>query len=485
MNGNTLFSREILQAKDSPLAGKSRILLAWQKACYQQDGAEINYPPRITRHEQAVFNDITLQPYRAHLSDEELTQQLSAAGYQKRIPEELGQPVWVSSGNTLTYLDAEGFYLPAESKNVRGGVQVFHYNIYYRMADSFTDEFGQKTQVTDIDERFWQPVRICDINNNISEIRLNAFGDITATSRYGTEGGKAVGFKPVSEFIPPERLTLAQAIEKSETLLGGQSSVTLYHENELSGDNPQPAWVMTISASDYPGTPDMAPCRLDITYFDGAGHQRQLFSLDEPGAAYPCAGGVLLQDDNQLKEVMADTRWRIMQEPETTLSGNAVRRFRAWFSDSYEPVIDTRLSDLIPCEVTGYDAQDKPVFVQDAEGYLRYQRYFPWFNLDYDENDTLSSGFDLLRLFQRQSNISAGPGNYDELFMERGIYGQMTEIDKPYSEKIYADNIQRYYFNGGRETWLPDAGITLTPGQDIHRPYAMPQVWYGENDNDN
>ena len=57
------------------------------------------------------------------------------------------------------------------------------------MADSFTDEFGQKTQVTEIDERFWQPVRICDINNNTSEVRLNAFGDITATSQYGTEGG--------------------------------------------------------------------------------------------------------------------------------------------------------------------------------------------------------------------------------------------------------------------------------------------------------
>lgn len=484
MNGNTIFSREILQAKDNPLAGKPRTLLAWQKECYQQDGAEINYPPRVTGQEQAVFNDITLQPYHAHLSDDELTQQLSAAGYQKRTPEELKQSVWVSSGNTLTYLDADGFYLPAESKNPRGGVQIFHYNTYYRMADSFTDEFGQKTQVTEIDERFWQPVRICDINNNTSEVRLNAFGDITATSQYGTEGGQPTGFKPVSEFIPPERLTLAQAIEKSETLLGGQFSVTLYHENELSGDNPQPAWVMTISASDYPGTPDMAPCRIDITYFDGTGHPRQQFSLDEPGAAYPCAGGVLLQDDNQLKEVVADTRWRIMQAPETTLSGNAIRRFRAWFSDSYEPVIDTRLSDLIPCEVIGYDAQDKPVFVQDAEGYLRYQRYFPWFNLDYDENDTLSSGFDLLRLFQRQSHISAGPGNYDELFMERGIYGQMTEIDKPYSEKIYADNIQRYYFNGGRETWLPDAGITLIPGPDILRPYAMPQVWYGENNND-
>ncbi len=484
MNGNTIFSREILQAKDNPLAGKPRTLLAWQKECYQQDGAEINYPPRVTGQEQAVFNDITLQPYHAHLSDDELTQQLSAAGYQKRTPEELKQSVWVSSGNTLTYLDADGFYLPAESKNPRGGVQIFHYNTYYRMADSFTDEFGQKTQVTEIDERFWQPVRICDINNNTSEVRLNAFGDITATSQYGTEGGQPTGFKPVSEFIPPERLTLAQAIEKSETLLGGQFSVTLYHENELSGDNPQPAWVMTISASDYPGTPDMAPCCIDITYFDGTGHPRQQFSLDEPGAAYPCAGGVLLQDDNQLKEVVADTRWRIMQAPETTLSGNAIRHFRAWFSDSYEPVIDTRLSDLIPCEVIGYDAQDKPVFVQDAEGYLRYQRYFPWFNLDYDENDTLSSGFDLLRLFQRQSHISAGPGNYDELFMERGIYGQMTEIDKPYSEKIYADNIQRYYFNGGRETWLPDAGITLTPGPDILRPYAMPQVWYGENNND-
>ena len=121
----------------------------------------------------------------------------------------------------------------------------------------------------------------------------------------------------------------------------------------------------------------MAPCRIDITYFDGTGHPRQQFSLDEPGAAYPCAGGVLLQDDNQLKEVVADTRWRIMQAPETTLSGNAIRHFRARFSDSYEPVIDTRLSDLIPCEVIGYDAQDKPVFVQDAEGYLRYQRYFP------------------------------------------------------------------------------------------------------------
>lgn len=349
------------------------------------------------------------------------------------------------------------------------------------MADSFTDEFGQKTQVTEIDERFWQPVRICDINNNTSEVRLNAFGNIIAASQYGTEGGKDTGFKPVSELTLPEPLSLPQVIYNAEALLGGLASVTLYHENELMG---APAWKITISASDYPGTPDMAPYRIDITYFDGTGHPRQQFSLDEPGAAYPCAGGVLLQDDNQLKEVMADTRWRIMQAPETTLSGNAIRRFRAWFSDSYEPVIDTHLSDLIPCEVIGYDAQDKPVFVQDAEGYLRYQRYFPWFNLDYDENDTLSSGFDLLRLFQRQSNISAGPGNYDELFMERGIYGQMTEIDKPYSEKIYADNIQRYYFNGGRETWLPDAGITLTPGPDILRPYAMLQVWYGGNNND-
>ena len=122
-------------------------------------------------------------------------------------------------------------------------------------------------------------------------------------------------------------------------LLGGQFSVTLYHENELSGDNPQPAWVMTISASDYPGTPDMAPCRIDITYFDGTGHPRQQFSLDEPGAAYPCAGGVLLQDDNQLKEVVADTRWRIMQAPETTLSGNAIRHFRAGFLTVMNPLL--------------------------------------------------------------------------------------------------------------------------------------------------
>ncbi|WP_235843660.1 SpvB/TcaC N-terminal domain-containing protein [Morganella psychrotolerans] len=485
MNGNTLFSREILQAEDSPLSGKSRTLLAWQKECYQQDGADINYPPRITGHEQAVFNETTLQPYRVHISDDELTQQLNTAGYKKRTPEELDQSVWISSGNTLTYLEAEGFYLPAESKNVRGGVQIFHYNTYYRTADCFTDEFGQKTQVTDIDERFWQPVSICDINNNISEVRLNAFGNIVAASQYGTEEGKATGFKPVSEFIPPEPLTLTQAIEKSEALLSGLSSVTLYHENELTGDNPLPAWMMTISASDYPGTPDMAPCAIDITYFDGAGHPRQQFSQDVPGPAYPCADGVLLQDDNQLKEVMADTRWRIMPEPETTLSGNIIRRFRPWFSDHCDPVIDIRLSDLIPCEITGYDAQNKPVFVQDAEGYLRYQRYFPWFNLAYDENDTISSGFDLLRLFQRQTNISAASGNRDSLCMERGIYGQMTEIDKPDSEKRYADNIQRYYFNGGRETWLPDAGITLTPGRDILRPYAMPQVWYGDNDNDN
>lgn len=485
MNGHTLFSREILQAKDSPLAGKARTLLTWQKACYQQDGAEINYPPRITGREQAVFNDITLQPYRPHLSDAELAQQLSAAGYQKRTPEELKQSVWVSSGNTLTYLDAEGFYLPAESKNARGGVQLFHYNTYYRTADCFTDEFGQKTQVTDLDERFWQPVRIDDINNNTREVRLNAFGNIVAASRYGTEGGKTTGFKPVSEFTPPEPLTLAQAIEKAETLLGGQSSVTLYHENELTGDNRQPAWVMTISASDYPGTPDMTPCRIDITYFDGAGHSWQQFSLDEHGAAYPCADGVLLQDDNMLKEVMADTRWRIMQAEESTLSGNAVRRFRPWFSDSYEPVLDTRLPDLIPCEVTWYDAQNKPVFVQDAEGYLRCQRYFPWFNLTYDENDTLSSGFDLLRLLQYQRDISADPGNRDALLIDRGIYGQLTEIDKRYSEKRHADNIQCYYFNGGRETWLPDAGITLTPGNNILKPYAIPQVRYGQNKNDN
>ncbi|MEM8348742.1 hypothetical protein Q4S20_20400, partial [Morganella morganii] len=92
----------------------------------------------------------------------------------------------------------------------------------------------------------------------------------------------------------PEPLSLPQVIYNAEALLGGLASVTLYHENELMG---APAWKITISASDYPGTPDMAPYRIDITYFDGTGHPRQQFSLDEPGAAYPCAGGVLLQDD--------------------------------------------------------------------------------------------------------------------------------------------------------------------------------------------
>ncbi|MBS3049637.1 SpvB/TcaC N-terminal domain-containing protein [Enterobacter mori] len=471
-----LFNREQLQAADSPVApAKPRTLLGFQQMRYLQSDGQISYPPRIVCQEQAALDDATKRPYLEYFDDAELMQQLTDAGYRLSEPEELGQAVWLVPGTSITYLDESGFYLPVSSENLRGGIRKIRYDLYYRQAAAFIDEFDQETQQLENDYRFWQTICIRDINHNIGEVRINAFGEAVAQSQYGTEGGQEVGFVSLDDFQPTGDLTLEEALARAPELLGSRAAVNLYNENEYQNTPSLPAWSLTIRAIDYPDKGESH--QIDLVYYDGHGSPWQSFSLDNEGDAYlRDEQGYLRLENGQLVQERVDTRWVINHAGESTLLGGQVRQYIPWFIDSHLPILDSRLAQILPCELNFYDAQGKLTLTQTAKGYLRYQRYFPWFSLFYDENDTLQVWI------SDQSTVRIQNQTRNQLTTS-GYRGELADIERQSVAGTEVET-QRYHLNAGERTYLPEFRQSLTPGPNIAQPYTLPgnpdyEITYG------
>lgn len=468
IDGSRLLSREQLLVADSPIdPAQPRTLVSWRQAHYQQSGQQPDYPLRVTHYEQAVLNDDTLLPYQEHFTPQELIDELQQAGYRQRTLSELGQDIWLAESDCLTYLDAAHFYLPSFTDNSYGGRRHIQYDPWCMRTRELRDEFEQPTTVLATDYRFWQNVRIRDINQNISEIRLNAFGEVVARSFYGSESGKEVGFAPVEAFTLVDGLTLTQALAQVPQLLGDMASVSLSDETHYHSEERLPAWSLTLTARDYPGEKEVQPCQVAVTYYDGAGGVWQQRHLTEVGEAYlrDDQGRLRMEGEQLLQEPVAE-RWVLTLAPEHTLLGSQVRRYIPCFIDSPLPLWDPRLASLIPCEQDYCDVQLRPAIMQTAKGYLRWQRYFPWFQMYYDENDTLQAWIsdDAATLYKNRVS---------KQLPVSGLRGELVDIQRQQTDSGHYDT-QLYYLNAGERTYLPELRQAFTPGANLAEPYTLP-----------
>jgi YD repeat-containing protein len=126
---------------------------------------------------------------------------------------------------------------------------------------------------------------------------------------------------------------------------------------------------------------------MSMESFDGFGRSVQSKQRVEPGLAHRVndEGELLAGDDAH-----ADPRWRVSERVEYDTKGQVIRVYRPYFANSDRYINDDSHRDAEHSyhDLQFYDALGRPTETWTAAGWLRRQRYTPWYSISEDENDT-------------------------------------------------------------------------------------------------
>jgi hypothetical protein len=282
-----------------------------------------------------------------------------------------------------------------------------------------------------------QPLRIIDANDNTHEALHEPSGQALASSFYGTENDKAVGFNPLSDYLPPQDRRPATAIadppaavqkaastlrkdlfswmgqiangasawiaqgyllpsghiraSARQKLARRQGALTpeerALHE-AIGAVRREPVHSVILSADRYPDDP-LRQVQIVKACVDGFGRALQTQQRVDPGKAYAVGDdGSLIVENGQFKEVDTDSRWRISERVEYNNKGLPVRQFRPFFADTHGYVNDQSLREMGFFDQVFYDALGRQIKVVNAKGDCSRETYHPWFHTSEDFNDT-------------------------------------------------------------------------------------------------
>ncbi|UZE24504.1 toxin [Pseudomonas sp. B21-056] len=356
--------------------------------------------------------------------------------------------LWSVKSGFATYAPLEGFYRtrtvqPSKSQ----GVSEVSYDKYACFVTAFKLPDGCSTQAIH-DYRSLQPLRIIDPNGNVQEGLFDAFGQGLATSFYGDEHNKRVGFKPLAQFKQPSFSNPAHAISQERNALQDAATASYYApfswmgcvskaaladtdwlarcvargdllpsghvcasartrllvaqalsvddlklKNELETSTREPVHVATLVADRYPDD-ELRQIRIAITSFDGFGRTLQSKQRVESGLAYVVdVKGDLTLTDGKPEEQIAALRWRVSERVEYNSKGLTVRVYRPYFADRHTHINDASLRQSGHFDQQFYDPLGRPTHTllarRDGLCYMRRHARHPWYTVDEDENDTL------------------------------------------------------------------------------------------------
>ncbi|WP_207283545.1 SpvB/TcaC N-terminal domain-containing protein [Pseudomonas sp. FW300-N2F2] len=360
----------------------------------------------------------------------------------------LPKRLWSVKSGFTTYAQREGFYRirtlqPSES---HGLIEISH-DDHHCFLKRFQLPDGCAVEAT-YDYRSLQPQRITDPNANFQEGLFDAFGQVVATTLYGDEDDKRVGFSPLAQFERPLFSGPVDAIEQAKEALRGAATAvypapfswmgcvsraaladadwlarcvtkgdllpdghilasararlsnleTLSTDDlklklELDASTREPVHIATLVADRYPDDPQQQ-IRIAVTCFDGFGRTLQSKQRVESGQAYVVdAKGDLTLLDAKPKEQIAELRWRVSERVEYNSKGLAIRIYRPYFADQHRYINDAALRPFGHCDQQFYDALGRPTRTRlakrDGLSYMRRHTRHPWYSVDEDENDTL------------------------------------------------------------------------------------------------
>jgi hypothetical protein len=407
----------------------------------------------VDHQEVAELDSSSLAAYDGLLDEPTLTAKLTQAGYHTSptvlaVPNAVEAPVWVIASGYRTYRGPDNFYVPSEVQKTRlTGATQLSYDPYYCVVTQVQDALGNITSAQ-YDYRFLQPWRMTDVNDNHHEVQFDAMGRVVASTFYGTEQARDVGFDPITVSPVPTGLTVAQAIDQAgvsaqrvasvhatdlfawmgqvsradlptedadecwqqliaERLITPQGHIRASARDGLcSGvlkrlSEPvrqalaraarNPVNVVTLTADRYPNDTEQQ-VRVDIAYTDGFGRTLQGCAKVPGGLAWQCTadGEIVVGADGKPEEVDTGSapRWAVSGRIEYDNKGQPVRRYQPYFMNDWAYVADRAMRSCGYADTTYYDPIGRAMRVVTAKGYERRTSIYPWFVVNEDENDT-------------------------------------------------------------------------------------------------
>ncbi|HDT4319726.1 TPA: virulence protein [Klebsiella aerogenes] len=445
------FTLENLTGEGSLIADSQPHVFAGQSRVYYTAGqgeVTIAIPTLqalVAFTETAVFDEASLLAYEGVISPAELEALLTAGGYQQvpRWPDG-NADIWVARGGYTDYGNAQQFWRPLRQRStLLTGVSTLTWDPHYCAVITSQDAAGL-TARAEYDYRFLSPVRLTDVNNNVSHVTLDALGRPLTSRFWGTESGAAAGFSTpeVAPFTAPatidEALALAPGIPVAQCItLVPDSWMPHLSERTVrtrTGDNgerwqalrragvvtedglvctlalarwsaqvsvterpvpqsdepPLPPHTMTVSTDRFDADPAQQ-LRQSLTFSDGFGRVLQQSVRHVPGEAWKRgADGSLVTDAAGSPVVeQTDFRWAVSGRVEYDNKGLIVRTYQPYYLNDWRYVSDDSARDDAWADTHRYDPTDRLVQIITALGYLRQNQYFPWFSVAEDENDTL------------------------------------------------------------------------------------------------
>ncbi|VVO43523.1 SpvB/TcaC N-terminal domain-containing protein [Pseudomonas fluorescens] len=201
--------------------------------------------------ETAELDEVALKAYEVlPPADRPDDAKFKAIGYHEMpafFPDDKPLKLWSVKRGFAKYGGLDRFYNVETFQATKShGITSVDYDPYYLLSISVTLPDGCTTRVEQVDYRTGQPARIVDPNGNSREACYGAFGQLFATSFYGTEWDssvcavKAVGFHPIEQYLRPEDDSPTWAIEHKKDALLNAATASFEDSFSWMGRIPEP-----------------------------------------------------------------------------------------------------------------------------------------------------------------------------------------------------------------------------------------------------
>ncbi|MEM8343994.1 toxin TcdB middle/C-terminal domain-containing protein [Morganella morganii] len=396
-----------------------------------------DFPVRVAYMEHAEFDVNHLKEMKDYFPEGSIEKLLSSGGYietkyafpEKDKKEEI---IYAAQRDITKYGTKKQFYKPMSYRATNlTEFNKLKWDKYFCVVVKYTDSAGGITK-PEYNFKYLSPVKITDINNNVSSLTYNGTGQVASVRFSGTEQGKKTGYSdtaltipdsiadalslttrlPVSElflyepnswmlkvspeFMAPEYSDIISKLQNDNIITedGYISAFSRYRINEdnrclikaviIPGEKRLPPHVLQLKTDRYDNDNEQK-IRQKITFFDGFSRQLQTSVRVESDNTVIRNG----KGSHSPKKYNSDFRWSVTGCKEFNNKGFIIREYQPYFINDWKYDVDFISGNERWSDTNYYDPLGRLIKVVTAKGYLRNTIYTPWFIAQEDENDTV------------------------------------------------------------------------------------------------
>ncbi|WP_240636351.1 toxin TcdB middle/C-terminal domain-containing protein [Morganella morganii] len=396
-----------------------------------------DFPVRVAYMEHAEFDVNHLKEMKDYFPEGSIEKLLSSGGYietkyafpEKDKKEEI---IYAAQRDITKYGTQKQFYKPMSYRATNlTEFNKLKWDKYFCVVVKYTDSAGGITK-PEYNFKYLSPVKITDINNNVSSLTYNGTGQVASVRFSGTEQGKKTGYSdtaltipdsiadalslttrlPVSElflyepnswmlkvspeFMAPEYSDIISKLQNDNIITedGYISAFSRYRINEdnrclikaviIPGEKRLPPHVLQLKTDRYDND-NAQKIRQKVTFFDGFSRQLQTSVRVESDNTVIRNG----KGSHSPKKYNSDFRWSVTGRKEYNNKGFIIREYQPYFINDWKYDVDFISGNERLSDTNYYDPLGRLIKVVTAKGYLRNTIYTPWFIAQEDENDTV------------------------------------------------------------------------------------------------